>query len=394
MLIGGPWVGQAGCKHRPSRQPVAPRAGADTQGVERDHLVGDLAPVDGLGLAASGTWRAPPWPDGPPGAIPSALRSQCLSGTIGARVGAEACAIEHEKCLQQVVVPIRWVVRPHERGVNRLTGTSRVDDLMFQQKLASPANRGVADRFPTCCHELVQTPQRGQSLVERGVRRLGTLVAVPAAVGPLPVQKVLDQNFDPGVAGEPEPRGNGDGVTLLRSASTHPTRDSAYLRKSLSICPVGQDPVADHDRVGLPGGNPELDQRYQTPVRTGPFRVGMRSQWSSQKCSNHRTVQRSVGWYRMPEEVSVSHSPDGKVGLVEQQGNRRISGRHAPVSPSTTQQQTSQDGGPATTLTCLVNVHPRSHDTNVRDGDRVVGVDLEIATRSGPRWTRLQTIGP
>jgi hypothetical protein len=131
----------------------------DPKGVERDHLMGYLPPVDRLDSASSTTRRAPPAIDRTPRPVSAAPRHEQLPGSFGARVVPPAGPVDDEQRLQEVVVPVRRIVRAREGRVDRLSGTPGEHKLVFEQKLT-----GRQDGFPACAVTrragvLVQTPQ-------------------------------------------------------------------------------------------------------------------------------------------------------------------------------------------------------------------------------------------
>ena len=120
---------------------------------------------------------------------------------------------------------------------------------------------------------LVQAPHRRQRLVERGAVAGGLLVAVPAAVRPLPLDERLREQPDARVVGKPEPAADRERVPLLRAAPPHEAVDRADPGPVALAGEPREHGVGRGDAAGLAGRDAELDERDEPPVRAAPFAV-------------------------------------------------------------------------------------------------------------------------
>jgi hypothetical protein len=205
---------------------------------------------------------------------PSARR-RCTSGSSApaALVCGEAHARQHDERLQHVVVPVRWPVRRQPFGIDRLTGRQRPVQAVIEEQLCAASRRrghiGIAGGGGV----LVQTPDRRQGLMEAGPTRPRPTVAVPAAIGPLPLEEAVDQEPDALVIGGPEPAGHRQRVALLRGASSGKALDHRHGPAVGGTGDPAENLVEGRHRARLPGGNPELDERDESPVPADPLVV-------------------------------------------------------------------------------------------------------------------------
>ena len=120
---------------------------------------------------------------------------------------------------------------------------------------------------------LVQPPHRRQRLVERGAVARRVLVAVPAAVRPLPLDERLGEQPDARIVGKPEPAADREGVSLLRAA---PADEPVDRLDPFPVALSGQPRehgLGGGDAAGLAGGDAQLDERDEPPVRAAPLAV-------------------------------------------------------------------------------------------------------------------------
>src|SRR5712692_9192145 len=105
--------------------------------------------------------------------------------------------------------------------------------------------------------------------------RLGSPVAVPSSVRPLPLDQRLCKLHNPRVLRETQPATRRQRVTLLRRTSPIQSIDLGNIAKmSLTKQPF-QDKIRRLDRWPKSRGYSELDKRDQAPVGACPFLVGM-----------------------------------------------------------------------------------------------------------------------
>ena len=117
---------------------------------------------------------------------------------------------------------------------------------------AALARRLVAGRDPV----LVQAPHRRQRLVERGAPAARLLVAVPAAVRPLPLDERLGQQLHARVRGQAEAAADGERVSLLRAAAARQAVDRpGSARCALPVSQASTVSAAARQR-GSPAGTP------------------------------------------------------------------------------------------------------------------------------------------
>src|SRR5215210_4830658 len=184
-------------------------------------LVRGFAPVDRLDVAALRTRPLPPASLGTPRAVRPTLRLEQLQRVGRTRVGEPDGAVEHGQPDEDVVVPVRRVPELEKRRVGGLAGAVGLVDAMLEQELGA-ALRSV-DRAV-----LGETEDRAPRLVERGVRSLGTEVAVPAAVRPLRLDERLGQRVEAIVA-QPEPYAGVESAPVLGRAATRAALDHALV---------------------------------------------------------------------------------------------------------------------------------------------------------------------
>src|SRR5712692_11953346 len=105
--------------------------------------------------------------------------------------------------------------------------------------------------------------------------RLGSPVAVPSSVRPLPLDQRLCKLHNPRVLRETQPATHCQRVTLLRRTSPITSIDLGNIAKmSLTKQPF-QDKIRCLDRGPKSRGYSKFDKRDQAPVRACPFLVGM-----------------------------------------------------------------------------------------------------------------------
>src|SRR6266571_3141196 len=131
--------------------------------------------------------------------------------------------------------------------------------------------------FPISCRLLIlhETPESRQRLVDRRMVRLGSPIAVPSSIGPLPLDQRLGKLHNPRVLRETQPATHCQRVTLLRRTSPISSIDLGNIAEmSLTKQPF-QDKIRRLDRGPESRGHSELDERDQAPVCACPFLIGM-----------------------------------------------------------------------------------------------------------------------
>ena len=118
-----------------------------------------------------------------------------------------------------------------------------------------------------------QAAQRGERFVKRGMRHLGTWIAIPAAIRPLPGREPGSQFGNARIGAKAEPATDQQRVPFLRGV--HPTTAG-----NLGDRPFGIEQPVEHlvdrpNRGGIGPRNAQLNQAQQAPMRTLPFLVGM-----------------------------------------------------------------------------------------------------------------------
>src|SRR2546421_9652133 len=104
---------------------------------------------------------------------------------------------------------------------------------------------------------------------------LGSPVAVPSSIRPLPLDQRLGKLHNPRVLRETQPAARCQRVTLLRCTSAKSSVDLGNIvEMSLTKQPF-QNKIRCPDRRPKSRGYSKLDKRDKTPVRACPLLVGM-----------------------------------------------------------------------------------------------------------------------
>src|SRR5438067_1578315 len=231
----------------------------------RHHRTG-IAPVDSLSLR-------PPVPAATcfPCAVRLPRRDQHLDRLARAGVGKAAQPGHGAQSVEVVVVPIVRPVDVAPCGVDHLAAMRRSEQVMFQQQLNSARGGVLSPAIPSRAVIFGQAPDRSKCLVKRRMAGVGVAVAVPSAIWPLASQQDLDQVLDLWTPRETEPARHGKRITFHRSM---PALEALDDRCAMART---RDPVEDVPGGGprrpARGGNAELDERDEAPVRAGPLGV-------------------------------------------------------------------------------------------------------------------------
>ena len=142
---------------------------------------------------------------------------------------------------------------------------------MGQEQPGGAAGRVPGGRIAGGLPVLVQSPGRGQRLVEGGAPPGGGRVAVPPAVGPLPGDQGSGQGADPRAGGQAEPAAGGQGVSLdggVGAGEPADARDAAARAGQ-----PGEDVTGSRDRARPARGMASSARETSPPVRAGPLAV-------------------------------------------------------------------------------------------------------------------------
>ena len=201
----------------------------------------------------------------------------------------------------------------------------------LRRALGCLLRRRLSGRDPV----LVQPPHRRQRLVERGAVARRLLVAVPAAVRPLPLDERLREQPDARIVGEPEPAADRERVPLLRAA---PPDEPVDRRDPAPVALPGQPRehgLGRGDAAGLAGGDAELDERDEPPVRAAPLGVDVDAEAAVGLLPREQRAYlrpfEDVGGLRrisLPEQVALRLEDDPRLVRVEQPVQRRCRHRH------------------------------------------------------------------
>ena len=180
-----------------------------------------------------------------------------------------------------------------------------------------------AARLPGGDPVLVQPPHRRQRLVERGAVARRVLVAVPAAVRPLPLDERLREQPDARVVRKPEPAADRQGVPLLRAA---PPDEPVDRLDPAPVALPGQPRehgLGRGDAAGLAGRDAELDERDEPPVRAAPLGVDV-------------DAETAVGLLTREERPYLRPFEDAGRPQVDppRRAGRASPGRRSPARPS------------------------------------------------------------
>src|SRR5215212_5204754 len=124
-------------------------------------------------------------------------------------------------------------------------------------------------------------------------------VAVPAAVGPLPLDERARQLANAIVTGQPEPRPNRQRIPFLRAATAIQAIDPRHPAMGRSEQPL-EHAVIRLDGARLAGRAAQLDERYEAPMGAAPLAVGMRCEpavvaLTVEKRANARSIENACG---------------------------------------------------------------------------------------------------
>jgi hypothetical protein len=169
-------------------------------------------------------------------------------------------------------VPVGRIVQVGPFLVDHLTSPSRSEEAMVQEEvrctMGSAERRPISSRLP----ELAQTPHGTEGFVERGTAPGGADVTVPPSVRPLPPDQRARQELDAVILVQPESAAEGECVSLLRRAPSGQAIDDLDAGSVILASKPLQDRLGRGDSGVVPGRDLQLDQRYESPVRTVPFR--------------------------------------------------------------------------------------------------------------------------
>ena len=265
--------------------------------------LGRLGAVDDVGAHPAGRRPPPPclWL---PAAIGPVLCRQMVERVHCPWVGGVARGGDDGEAGHYVVVPVRRVHDVHPPRVDRLAAAGASEHAVCEEELNGPlrggARLGVTGRL--CV--LVKPPRGAVKFMERRTVTPGLEAAVPAAVWPLPRNDGLGQLLRAVVVGEPKPGARAEDVAVdARMRQRKPADATATLSE------VAADPprhVVRRSRdTRVVGGCPELGQRHQSPVRTGPLALGLGDR------SRHLTLSMSVRQLRRGRR-RPGHPSDGR----------------------------------------------------------------------------------
>src|SRR5512133_1771188 len=174
---------------------------------------------------------------------------------------------------------------------------------------------------------LVQPPHGRERFVEGRAPPASAVVAVPAAVRPLPLDERACEQLDALVSRHPEPGADGEGVPLLGGAPSDEASDGPH---AAAVARPGQ-PV-EH-RLSRPSEllvrlRLELDEGDQPPVRSRPLRVRVNPETSvttlpAEQSSNERTGPRGV-LDRLAQQIPLSEPSDGRLARAQEPGDRLL----------------------------------------------------------------------
>ena len=138
-----------------------------------------------------------------PAAVGALEAEEDVESVRGARVVELAGPGEDQQRLRDLVVPVGRVVRDEPSGMDRLSGRERAEEVVLEEELRGAVRALLRPRLAGGEPVLVQAPHRRERLVEGGAPAGRLLVAVPAAVGPLPLGERARQELDPRVVAMP-----------------------------------------------------------------------------------------------------------------------------------------------------------------------------------------------
>ena len=192
----------------------------------------------------------------------------------GAAIARPAHPRQHDERLQDVVVPERRVAQRRERRVDRLAVRELPEEAVLEEELRGSVGSAFRVAISRRGRVLVEAPHGRQRLVERRASPRRLLVAVPAAVGPLPLDQRLGEQLDARIVREAEAGAHGQGVPLLRAAAPRQAVDDSDTATVARPCEPAEHGLGGRDAARLAGRHAELDERHEPPVRPGPLGVG------------------------------------------------------------------------------------------------------------------------
>ena len=148
--------------------------------------------------------------------------------------------------------------------------------------------------------------------------RLGALVAVPAAIGPLPLAQRAREQLHPLVVRRPKPARHRDRVALLRRTAARAAFDHRHAIQTGRPREPGKHRLERRERPRLAGRYAELHERDEPPVRAAPLAVGMTAEAAvrllpAEQSSDELAVEDAplVVDRALAQEVAAREEPDG-----------------------------------------------------------------------------------
>jgi hypothetical protein len=296
---------------------------------------------------------------GAPRSVVASLRLEEVQRVRGSRVVEVAALGQRPQPGQDVVVPVRRVVELNDRRVHRPAAPLRPGHPVPEEELRGPIDPGQdrrrhrrIGRGPA---ERGQASEGREALVGRGVCRVLVTIAVPAAVGPLPVEELLDEQPRPGMVGVTEMDRHGQGVALDRRALPAEAPDDRHLLGPEWLAPTRdprQDPVRGVAGFGQVARQSEVHQRRHPPMEPEPLAVRMAPRHVRQERPDDRPVRDRGPRLRRPriglgDSDQLDQRPVAEQRLVRPEEefdaridrhrrHRQIVRRDAPGAPATT----------------------------------------------------------
>ena len=265
---------------RLSTRLPAPRGLEHADGVQRQHLTRLApAPVDDVGRRGHATTGLPPGVRGGEAAVGQRLRLEEVEPVGGSRVGEQA-RVDREQDSQtgqDVVVPICRPVQSGHAGMDLPPPVQGTEEPMVEEELGRPT-RGSERLAVSRCIVICGQPDGGRpAFVERRPIARRSPVAVPTAIGPLPLEELGDEALRAHVLRIPEAAGGVDRIALHRRVCSVEPIDPGDRLEVPRVRDPGQLAVdggvergAD---IGGVGGQGKVGQGDQPPVQPGPLAV-------------------------------------------------------------------------------------------------------------------------
>ena len=139
-----------------------------------------------------------------------------------------ACLCQHFETEQDVVVPVVGIEQLEKIIADHSTIAETFKQLMLKEVLGCPFAGCSSFLMPGYSTVKAKCTQRKNGFGKRGDMRLAVFIAVPATVGPLPVQQALGEAVNPLIR-QAQLQQSENGIAFHRSTHTHSSCNGVLL---------------------------------------------------------------------------------------------------------------------------------------------------------------------